>query len=322
MSEARGIHAHASMKLGRRPVDKRKASIDAASFLRVDRVPDHPLVDPVPLLNYPMDRNDQAGCCVVAGLDHALQTIHAQLGVPRANWTDGELLAFYQTQNPGFRTWADADGPHDQGMEIQAFLSYLQQHAGMISGFGRLDHNDSELLKAATWVGLAIVTGEDLRRAQQRQKVWDYVAGSPGWGGHCTCTVGYSNSPDTQACVTWGQVVQMTEAFVANQVEEAWFVLTPAHIANPAFRNHFDLAGFAQAVRDITENKIVIPVPPPTPVPPVPPYPPVPTPSPLPDILADFPFGALDAWAPKPRSTKLSPVAARRYLDWKHAHNL
>jgi hypothetical protein len=73
----------------------------------VDRLPDHPLTDPVPPLTYPMDRNDVAGDCVVAGLDHALQTIHAALRVPRANWTDGELLGFYQTQNPGFRTWAD-----------------------------------------------------------------------------------------------------------------------------------------------------------------------------------------------------------------------
>jgi hypothetical protein len=314
MSEAVGVHAHESRKLGRRPAG-RKAALDAGAFLRVDRLPDHPLTDPVPPLTYPMDRNDVAGDCVVAGLDHALQTIHAALRVPRANWTDGELLGFYQTQNPGFRTWADGGGNDDGGMEIQAFLSYLQTHAGVISGFGKLDPSDEELLKAATWVGLAIVTGEDLRKAQQTQKVWDYKAGSGEWGGHCTCQVSYAGSPDTMGYVTWGEVVQATQSFVTHQVDEAWFILTPAHIANPTFRNHFDLAGFAAAVRDITDGKIVIPVPGPSPVP-------SPVPSPLPDVLADFPFGALDVWAQHPQSRTHAPPAARAYLDWKNAHSL
>jgi hypothetical protein len=258
MSEAVGVHAHESRKLGRRPAGRKAA---------------------------------------------------------RANWTDGELLGFYQTQNPGFRTWADGGGNDDGGMEIQAFLSYLQTHAGVISGFGKLDPSDEELLKAATWVGLAIVTGEDLRKAQQTQKVWDYKAGSGEWGGHCTCQVSYAGSPDTMGYVTWGEVVQATQSFVTHQVDEAWFILTPAHIANPTFRNHFDLAGFAAAVRDITDGKIVIPVPGPSPVP-------SPVPSPLPDVLADFPFGALDVWAQHPQSRTHAPPAARAYLDWKNAHSL
>jgi hypothetical protein len=185
MPEAVGVHAHDTKKLGRRPGSDRPA-LKLAPFLRLDHVPDHPMVDTVPALTYPMDRNDVAGDCVVAGADHALQTIHALLGVPRANWTDGELLAFYQTQNPGFRSWADGGGSNDGGMEIQTFLSYLQQHAGVISGFAKVDPTDGELMRAATWLGLAIITGEDLRKAQQTQTTWDYVKGSPDWGGHCT----------------------------------------------------------------------------------------------------------------------------------------
>jgi hypothetical protein len=317
MAEAKGIHTHATKKLGRRPALDR-AAVDAGAFLRVQQLPDHPLVDPIPLLTYPMDRNDEAGDCVVAGLDHALQTIYAALGVPRQNWTDAQLLAYYQTQNPGFRSWADGGGPDDGGMVIQTFLEHLI-HAGQISAFGKLDPANEELMKAATWVGLAIVTGEDLRKAQQKQSTWDYVAGSPEWGGHCTTTVGYSNSPDTQACVSWGEVVPMTESFVEHQVDEAWFVLTPAHIQNPVFRNNFDLQGFANAVAQLTGGKIIVPVPPPVPPvkPPAPPVPPV-----LPEVLADFPFGALDTWAKKPTSTKQAPPAARKYLDWKHAHGL
>jgi hypothetical protein len=43
-------------------------------------------------------------------------------------------------------------------------------------------------------------------------------------------------------------------------MDECWFVLTQEHIDHPEFRNHFDLAGFSQAVSEITNGKIIIPI--------------------------------------------------------------
>jgi hypothetical protein len=274
-----GIHAHPTKKLGRRPQSLRP-SVSVETFLRVSgtALPPHPLVDPVPPLAYPMDRNDVAGDCVVAGLDHALQTIHAALGVPRQNWTDGQLLAHYQTQNPGFRSWADGGGPNDNGMEIQTFLEHLVK-TGEIVAFGRLGL-DQELLKAAIWVGIAVVTGENLEVAQQGQQVWDYSP-SDEWGGHCTTSVSYSASPNREGVVTWGEVVPVSSAFISHQVSEAWFVLTKAHINHPGFRDSFDLTGFAAAVSELTGGKVVVPVPAPQP-PPAPVPAPGPTPAPVP----------------------------------------
>jgi hypothetical protein len=330
-----GIHAHDTKKLGRRS-PKLTPSVAVGDFLRLDaagQLPAHPDVDPVPPLTYPMDHNDTVGDCVVAGLDHALQTISAALGVQRANWTDEQLLAFYQTQNPGFTGWGDGGGPNDQGMDIQTFLEHLVKQ-GEIVAFGRLDHTNEQLLKAATWVAVAIVTGEDLTVSQQNQQVWDYVAGDADWGGHCTTTVAYTGSPDQEAVVSWGQVVETTEAFVSHQVSEAWLVLTEAHINHPTFRDNFDLAGFAQAISDVTGGKVVVPVPPaptpeppaptppPTPTPPEPTPPPAPTPppGPGPDPLADFPFHILDRWVKRPFGWALTEDASTAYRDWRRKH--
>jgi hypothetical protein len=70
--ESSSIHAHETKKLGKlAPINRR--SINAANFFQIAGVPDHPTTSVAPALGYPMDRNNEAGDCVVAGLDHALQ---------------------------------------------------------------------------------------------------------------------------------------------------------------------------------------------------------------------------------------------------------
>lgn len=314
MTAAVGIHAHPTKKLGKRP-PKRAATLQLSDFLTT--IPDHPVVDPapVPVNGFPMDRNDQAGDCVVAGLDHALQAIAVQLGVPRKNWTDAQLLAYYQTQNPGFTDWSQGGTAADGGMDIQTFLEHLVS-TGDILAFGAVDHTDREAMRAAVYVGLAVVTGETLDVAQQKQQVWDWVKSSPTWGGHCTTAVSYDTGD--QGLVTWGEVVEATDAFFAHQVEETWFVLTTDLVNHPGFRDHFDLAGFSQAVAELTGGKVIVPVDPPAPTP----VPPGPAPTPVPDPLADFPFQALNNWANHPHIWHPASVAAKQYEAWKARHHV
>src|SRR5438105_11969191 len=113
MTEAIGIHLDDTRKLGKRPaVDKPHLSFGDFTVT----VPAHPIADPAPQLVWPMDKNDVAGDCVVAGVDHSLQAILTQLTGTYTNWTPDQILAYYQTQNPGFGSWADAGGPNDNGM--------------------------------------------------------------------------------------------------------------------------------------------------------------------------------------------------------------
>jgi hypothetical protein len=313
-----GIHGHPEKKLGKLPPIPGRAAVPFRDFVKV--VPEHPIADPVPQLVYPIYRNDQAGDCVAAAIPHTFQTICAQLGLPWTDWTDDQVLKLYQTQNPGFRSWADAGGPNDGGMVIQTCLEYLIAQ-GEILAFGKIDHTDPEEMRAAIYLGLAIVTGETLDVAQQTQTVWSFHK-SAEWGGHCTCTVGYPGST-RQTCVTWGELVDMTESFIAHQLDEAWFVLTQAHVDHAAFRQHFDLAGFAAAVSQITGGKVVVPVPAPQPPSPGPAPAPGPAPGPPPspagppaDVLAAA--DELAAWVLKRKGLPKEAVAdAKKWQAWE-----
>ena len=238
-------------KLGKREPSCRQ-SVSFGDFLTV--IPTHPLVDFAPNYTYPMDGNDTVGDCVVAGFDHARQTITGLLTGTQQNFTQQQIWDLYKTQNPNFPT-------EDNGMDIQTFLEYLVANK-YILGFALVDYTNKELLRSAIYLGLAIMTGVQLRQAQMTQfetGMWDYV-NSPIEGGHCVPANGYNNSPDILDFVSWGKLIGGTQNFVTNQMDEAWFILTQEHVDHPDFRNHFDLAGFSQAVAEITNNKVIIPM--------------------------------------------------------------
>jgi len=273
MSSAVGIHDHPTKKTGRREPSNGPA-IDFADHLLVP--PSAPIADVAPQLVWPMDKNDEWGDCVVAGADHTLETVNTALLGSYTNWSVDQILAYYRTQNPDFDP---NTGVGDNGMDIQTFLSYLVKH-GVILGFAKIDHTNPAEMDAAIYLGLAIITGENLTVAQQTQTVWDIVPGDAPWGGHCTTSVGYPGAA-RDTCVTWGALVDMTEAFVAQAVEEAWFVITQAHVDHPGFRAGYDMASFAAAYKQLTGRDFPVPVAPPAPSPT--PAPPAPAPAVDPD---------------------------------------
>lgn len=271
-----GFHDHEWKILGKRPAEPYENSVKpfiaAGSHFRsaaYERTaPIIPVQDIAPNMTWPMDHNDEAGDCVVAGMDHLLEVVYGLLGVPRTNWTDAQLLAFYQTQNPHFTSWSQGGGPNDNGMNIQDFLTYLTK-AGVILGFARINHIDESEMRAATYLGLGILTGQMMQVAQQNQSLaWDYVANSPDWGGHCTVSVGYMESPNVEQWVSWGALYDVTPAFISHQMDEAWLVITQAHVNNVSFRKGFDLQSFGEEFTALTGRPFPFqPEPQPTPAP-------------------------------------------------------
>jgi hypothetical protein len=254
-------------QLGKRPERIDKPKVNLAPFLRNYgregfALPVFPSVFTPPDINFPMDHNDLVGCCVVAGGDHALKAVDFMLLGSYVQPNDATLLRWYQTQNPGFKSWADARGPHDNGMVIADFLDFLIKE-GLILAYGKIDTSSQAEVEAAVYLGLAIVVGLTLTEANENGGfVWDYVPGSREVGGHCVVWNGYW-PPRT---ISWGSdEYQTTTAFIRNQVDEAYFILTQAHVDHPDFRNNFDLVGFAEAVKAITDGKVVVPTTPPVP---------------------------------------------------------
>lgn len=238
------------------PIPGRRA-LPFAQFVKT--VPEHPLtVDDSPAgLTFGMDLNDRIGDCVVAAKDHFEQVVDQLLLGENFPMDEAQVIRDYMTQNPAYPS-------QDDGMVIQTYLEFLAKR-GDILGFARVDVHDPEELRAAVYLGLAIIIGVNLTVAQQRQSTWEYVPGSAEWGGHAVTWSGYQ--PGRFTCVTWGEELDMTYTFVAAQCDEAWFVITKAHVDHPGFRAGFDLPKFAAAYTEITGRPFPtsLPVPEPTP---------------------------------------------------------
>lgn len=258
------IHTTPGRAKGKLPPTNRK-SVSFGDFLTV--LPTVPLVDIAPTFIYPMDLNDSIGCCVVAGFDHFRQVVTGLLCGKQANFTQDEIINFYKTQNPHFDLHGSAstNGPgssSDNGMNIQLFLEYLVSQKKIL-GFAKIDHTNEEQMKAAIYMGLGIIIGVIVTEPQMNEqfynKLWDWVPDAKQDGGHCVTLAGYINQPDKSTCITWGTLIDCTQSFISHQADEAWFVLMQEHVDHPSFRNHFDLAGFSEAVKNITEGKVIIP---------------------------------------------------------------
>jgi len=224
-------------------------------------IPTHPLTnDDTNVGAFPMDRNDRNGTCVAAGAAHFIQIVTGLLTSNAVIWTDGQVVAFYKTQNPNF----PAD---DNGMVIQQGLDYLIK-TGVILGYATVDPTDHEAVRAAQYLGLGLIGGYNLQVAQQQQAVFDYVPGSPDWGGHCMVEARYV--PTLIGDVTWSTVENSTDAFQTHLCSELYFVITQAHVDHPGFRAGFNLDTFGQAYTDLTGRPFVWapgPTPPPSPTP-------------------------------------------------------
>jgi hypothetical protein len=254
-----------TFKTGKRDPLPERPKVSFGQFLTT--LPTAPLVDLAPNYSYPMDGNDKVGDCVIAGWDHFYQVVTGLLEGTQKNFTQDQIWTFYKTQNPNFDPSGSptTNGPgssSDNGMNIQIFLEYLVNNK-YILGFASVDWKNEAELKAAIYLGLGVITGVKLQSAQMSQfnsGVWDTDPNSSIEGGHCIPLVGYLGTPDQISCVTWAKIINCTQPFIINQMDECWFVLTEKHIEHPNFRDSFNLKAFSDAVATITNGKVIVPI--------------------------------------------------------------
>lgn len=245
-------------KLGKLAPSNRD-SVSFGDFLTT--IPTAPLVDLAPDYVYPMDGNDVWGDCVCADEAHSQQVVTGLLTGTERMTTIQQIEVWYKTQNP---TWNPTSGEEGNGMDMQTFCEYLTAQKTIL-GFAKVDFHNISLFQAAIYIGLSIKVGVQLQAVQQGQQfndgLWDYVPGSPVIGGHDICFVGYNATTQRYQLVSWGKLIECTQAFVDNCVDEAWFPLRPEHVAHAGFRNLFNILSFATAVYQLTGGKVIVPIP-------------------------------------------------------------
>lgn len=244
MTEATGIHAHPSYKIGVRPNDQSKPRIQfadirdsLASIISGPVVPT--VVDDTKGVTFGLDNNDQFGVCVPTGFDNFKRAVSYILTGNQVTATWAQIMLWYKEQNPDFDPVSHVG---DEGMNIQDFLAARVKSRDIVA-FASVQTDSDEELREAMWLGLGLIIAVDLQVAQQDQTsahppVWEYKK-SDQWGGHCVLQIAYHE--DDEDAITWAKRVSMTPGFVANQRTEAWFVITQDHLDHPGFREGINI---------------------------------------------------------------------------------
>lgn len=266
---ALGIHAHPSRKLGKKPPQPGKRALMLRDVL-TGVLPDHPTsVDYLTGITFGLYHNDRWGDCGPTMIANNRRMVtYDLLGVMQAPSQDDVTDLYVRSTDPPFNP---VTGDNDNGVYLQQMLE--QVHSGGIGGircvaFAKIDVHDHETLRAATAIFGGVLYGVDLQTAQQRQTdagVWDYSP-SGEWGGHAV--PGGQYDADSLRIVTWAELVDMTDAFVAHQADEAWVAIWPEHFGSKAFLRGVDVKGLATAYERLTGEPL--PIPGPQPAPPAP----------------------------------------------------
>lgn len=201
--------------------------------------------------------NDEWGDCAIAGPAHETMLWTAAAG-RRVAFTTDSVLAVYSAVT-GFNPDAGPPGanPTDQGSNVRAVLNY-RRTTGMlaadgsrhrIAGYTALEPGNWGQLLEALYVFEAVGVGIQVPSSAMGQfqagKPWTVVAGASIEGGHYIPIIGRPGNR-MAACVTWGAVQQLTQAFYEKYCDEAWAILTTEDLAGGKTLEGLDLAQLQQ----------------------------------------------------------------------------
>jgi hypothetical protein len=270
-------------KYGRRP--PKRAPMLKLGPLLTGVVPAHPpTADYLAAMGggWEMLGNDVAGNCVAVTYANVRRLVTTELTADGYYPTQDEVWAIYKTQNPNFdpNGTADTNGPGssaDNGMDIQTLLEYLVATGGpdgvKAVAFAGVDVKNPDEVKAAIAIFGYIWTGINVLEVNPQQfnagEPWDYNPSSPVEGGHSVITGGYG-TPGSGALggderfITWAQETSFTDAFWANEVEEAFVAIWPEHLGSKEFLEGVNLTQLAADFQSITGSALpALPAPPP-----------------------------------------------------------
>lgn len=290
-------HLIPGRRLGRRPADPARPVLKLRDYL-TGVLPDHPpqvdYFSKIP--SWILGANDQFGTCGPTSLANLILLVSSWLGDTPVRLGDTDIFDLYRRSgNPNFDP---ATGADDNGVDMTVMLSAAVQ-GGIgdheVLAFAQVNGNDPTEVWAAGALFGGVLWGADLSTAQQTQTdtgLWDYDASAGQWGGHAIAAAGrYDDQPGTTAdrtgLVSWAQVLDSTDTFMAQQVPERYVVVLPEHLGSKAFQQGVNLSALASDYEALTGRPFPV-VPAPTPGPTPTPVPPGPTPVPPGPVVDDI----------------------------------
>ncbi len=224
-------------KLGRRPPIPDRPRLRLGTYLRAIPTPPASADHFAKVGQWILGGNDRYSDCGPVSVANDRLMVTTYLTSRPQVVSQADIFDLYRRS--GNPTFDPATGEGDDGVVMQVMLEALL--AGGVGGtrpvaFASVDHTSLDEMRAAVAIFGSLLVGVNLEVAQERQSgTWDYRP-SGEWGGHAVMCARFSEQPDRTGVVSWATVVDMTDAFVANQLDEAWVVIWPEHLGTRAFQ--------------------------------------------------------------------------------------
>jgi hypothetical protein len=264
-----------ALKLGRLPNDPHKPRLRLGSFLTATYPAAPDLVDYITgVPEWPVYGNDAIGDCTCAAAGHMIEA-----------WTQyGQGSGIEVSKAAVIKAYSAVSGydpntgANDNGAVMQDVLDYWRKTGiggHKILAFAQVDVSHASELAAALYLFGHVYLGFSFPSSAMDQfnqgQPWDVVKGSPIEGGHAV-DWGLVAKGQNHRVITWGAVQEMTPAFFAKYVDEAWVVLDQEWINRTGVSPEgLDMKALNDAFTSMTGNPGPFPV---SPVPPSPPEPP------------------------------------------------
>lgn len=254
---------HSKVKLGKSPARHDSRTLCLAKYLRA--LPPPPasadFTSKVPVASWGMLGNDTVGDCTCAGalhMDEAWTANASTIIVP----TTAEAISAYSA----ITGYVPGEPSTDQGANELDVLNYWRATGiggRKILAYASVDVSNEVEVKTATYLFGGLYLGLEMPTAWQGQTTWDapgflakllHFGGdwTPGsWGGHCVPIEAYSG--DNYTVVTWGSLVTLTQAGLAEYCDEAYALISSDWITrNGTAPSGFDLAQLQADLAELT----------------------------------------------------------------------
>ena len=299
---------------GRRtPAPAVKGTLRMTDFVAATAVAHSPVCDWTTSVDFGLYQNDVFGVCGPTSVANHRRLFTKWLtGVEQRPTQDDVFDLYRRSGNPQFDP---ATGADDNGVDMRVMLDQLIKVGigGMKAvAYATIDPHDVDQIQAAVEIfhgALHGVTLTDAQKAQTKAGRWEYVPGSPVWGGHAILGAGFR--PGEDDVITWMLRVAVSREFLVHQNDETFIVVWPEHLHDP----RVDVARLAAAFKALTGRDL--PVPAPAPVPPAPVPLPVPAPVPVPGDADAVLARAFREWLTHPRQYRQLVKAAQAWLAAK-----